>query len=249
MVKRVVLVGATDGIGLALAHEYARRGWWVGLVGRNREKLDRVTSELGEAVPGARLETALADVSDPAANEEAFDEILVRLGQMDLMIYCAGVMPSAGSLEERLAAAGRMLDVNLRGAIDWLERSAEYLSGVGRGRVAAIGSVAGVRGRKGAPVYGATKAGLHEYMEGLRHRLHGTGVGVTTVKPGWVRTRMLSAAAAESVLTVSAERAARIVADRIEAGSEVFFVPARWGLVASILRLLPRFLYKRVAPP
>lgn len=246
--KRVVLVGATDGIGRALAREYLERGWWVGVVGRDAHKLERVVGRLRTEVAGGVVEGAVCDVADPEAVGPAFEAIVQALGQVDLLVYCAGVMPPEHDLRSRLEAVSSILDVNVEGAVRWLELGAEHMRAVGRGRLAAIGSMAGERGRKGAPAYGASKAALHEYLEGLRHRLHGTGIGVSTAKPGWVKTRMLPASSSGSPLAIDAERAARIIADRLARGSESFFVPRWWGLIALGLRLTPRFLYKRIAP-
>ncbi|HEX9886174.1 MAG TPA: SDR family NAD(P)-dependent oxidoreductase [Longimicrobiales bacterium] len=246
--KRVVVVGATSGIGRAVAAEYLRRGWHVGVVGRDRAKVERVVGEL-RAEPGGVVEGAVGDVASPEDVEAAFREILVALGQMDLLVYCAGVNPAEATTHDRIREVGPILDVNVRGCVHWLERGAEYLEPLGRGRLAAVGSMAGVRGRRGHPVYGASKAALHEYLEGLRHRLHGTGVGVTTVVPGWVRTPMLDEATARSPAAIDVERAARIIVRGLERGRDLFHVPGWWALVALGLRGLPRWLYKRIAPP
>lgn len=247
--KHVVLVGATDGIGRALASEYLRRGWRVGVVGRDEEKLDRVLGELRERHAGGRMVGVTCDVATAEDCGAAFDDALLALGQMDLLVYCAGAMLPEDSPAARAEAARVDMAVNVVGAVQWIERAADYFVSLGRGRVAAIGSVAGDRGRKGFPVYGASKAALHQYMEGVRHRLHGSGVGVSTIKPGWVATRMLDPALTDHRLTIGVERAARLVANGLDRGRESFFVPRRWGLVSLVLRSMPRFIYKRMAPP
>jgi decaprenylphospho-beta-D-erythro-pentofuranosid-2-ulose 2-reductase len=249
-VKHVALVGATEGIGRALAAEYLRRGWRVGLVGRDPAKNERVRRELQAAEPLGMVVTAVCDVEDRERIAPAFEEILGALGQIDLFVYCAGAMPPYGeTLEERVASIGLTVEVNVTGALRFLEVAADYLEATGRGRLAAIGSTAGERGRKGHPVYGASKAALHQYLEGLRARLHGTGVGVTTIKPGWVRTRMLPPGPAGSPLAIGPDRAARSIARGLERGRDSFFVPRWWGVLAIGLRLLPRPLFKRFAPP
>lgn len=249
-VKHVVLAGATDGIGRALAAAYLRRGWRVGVLGRDPGKLEDVLTELRTDEPEGVVRGVVCDVRDPEAIRRAFDEILRRLGQMDLLVYCAGAMPPYGEdLEERLAGVRPTMEVNVTGAIDLLERGADYFVSVGEGRLAAIGSVAGERGRKGHPVYGASKAALHQYLEGLRHRLHSHGVGVTTIKPGWVRTRMLDEDVSGSPAAVEPERAAEIIVRGLERGRDAFYVPGWWAGVALVLRLLPRSLFKRFGPP
>jgi NAD(P)-dependent dehydrogenase (short-subunit alcohol dehydrogenase family) len=247
-VKHVLLVGGTDGLGLALAREYLARGARVCLIGRSSSKVERRLEELRHGRSGSRVSGVVCDVTDAASIDAAFAAALRELGQLDLLLYCAGVMRPAGSLRERLEGAAEMLEVNTLGAIRFLERGADHLQTLGRGRVAAIGSIAGVRGRKGNPGYGASKAALHAYLEGLRHRLHGTGVAVSTVKPGFVRTRML-ADAPRFPPALAPEDAARRIVDGLERGRDEFFVPRWWALVAAALRLLPVALHKRLAPP
>lgn len=243
--KGVLLVGATDGIGRALARSYLEEGWRVGVVGRSREKLDRVSEELAEEHPDGWVSPVRCDVTDSAAVPGAFEEALRKLGHLHLMVYCAGLMAGGDSAGERYAATARMLEVNLAGAVHFLELAADYFAAAGRGHLAAIGSVAGDRGRKGNPGYGASKAGLHAYVEGLRHRLHGRGVRVSAVKPGWVNTRML---ARDRAAAIEPEDAARRIRRGLRAGKEVFYVPAWWRVVSLGLRLTPRWLYKRIAP-
>ena len=247
--NNVVLVGATDGIGLALAREYLARGARVAIVGRDPRKLEAVRAELEGSLPGRLLAVVACDVGALARIGPAFDEAVEALGDLDLLIYCAGMLGRAATVDERLELAEAALDVNLLGAIHFLERAAAYLEPLGRGRLAAIGSMAGVRGRKGDPVYGASKAGLHAYLEGLRHRLHGSGVGVTTVKPGFVQTRLLKDQGRRFPPAVTAASAARTIANGLERGRDGFFVPWWWALVAWALRALPTGLYKRVALP
>lgn len=246
--KRAVVVGGTGGIGAALCDELVHGGWWVGVVGRDPERVRRKVSRLRSDGDGGVVAGAVCDVEVEGAVGRAFDELLIALGQIDLLVYCAGTMLPESSTEDRLRALGPVLAVNVDGAVRWMERAADYLVEVGAGRIAGVGSIAGDRGRKGHPVYGASKAALEHYLEGLRHRLHGTGVGVTTIKPGWVRTSMLPEPMHASSLAVSPERAARRIVAGLERGRESFYVPAWWGAVGLGLRLLPRWLYKRIAP-
>ncbi len=242
------MVGATDGLGLALARRYLGAGWRVGVVGRDPDKLARVLAELRAEEPDGVVEGVACDLADRERVVPALDELLVALGQMDLLVYCAGVMPPAAEGVSAGAEVEAMLRVNVLGAVQALEWAAAYFVLAGEGRLAAVGSVAGERGRKGHPAYGASKAALHQYLEGLRHRLHGTGVGVTAIKPGWVRTRMLPEALHGSPASVTPEAAADRVYRGLEQGRDVIWVPRFWGLVAWVLRALPTPLYKRMAP-
>jgi short-subunit dehydrogenase len=247
--KHVVLQGATDGIGLALARAWVARGWRVGLLARNEDKLRGVVEELRQSSPGAVVLGGVCDAADTDRIGGALGDLIYRLGQMDLFVYCAGVAGGGPTLQDRLRAIDPIVDVNIRGAFHALEWAADYFETLRGGRIAAIGSVAGERGRKGNPVYGASKAALHHYLEGLRNRLLAAGVGVSVIKPGWVRTRMLGGSMAESRLVCEVDRAADIIADGLEHGREDFFVPWWWALVSRGLRWTPRPLYKRIAPP
>ena len=246
--KHIALAGATDGIGLALACEYARRGWRVALLGRDPARLAAAVTAARAASPGETVVGVSWDATDPARSGPAFDEAARSLGQIDLLVYVAGILLTGDGAESWGEAAARMIDVNVTGAIRLFEHAAVYMTAVGRGRLAGVGSIAGDRGRKGNPAYGASKAALDTYLEGLRHRLQGTGVGVSTVKPGFVRTRMLQAGAPAFPRAISAEDAARRIARGLDRGRDVFYVPRWWALISWALRLAPRFLYKRVAP-
>ena len=249
--RTVVLCGATDGIGLALARWYASRGWHVGILGRDAAKLARVAGELRAA--GGTVSTALCDVRDPPAAAAGFSAVLGALGGMDLFVYCAGVLHPGDGVSNDAAADRETMDVNATGAVHLLGVAADHCRVARGGHLAAIGSIAGDRGRKGDPAYCASKAALHTCLEGLRNRLHPFGVRVTTVKPGWVRTRMLArregTAGGWPAGSITTEEAARRIARRLERGSEVFYVPAWWGLVAFALRHTPRFVFKRLGPP
>ena len=270
--RHVVLVGATDGMGLALAREYAGRSWRVAVMGRDRDKVQDVVNTLSEEHPGGTVVGGVLDVADAEAVVPALESTLDTLGQMDLLVYCAGVLeetstgrpadtaadtgpgahpvaaPTAPDGSVASNAARSMFAVNTLGAIAVMEWAACYFVQAGQGHVAALGSVAGDRGRKGNPAYGASKAALHQYLEGMRARLHPHGVRVSTVKPGWVRTRMLGDVPGFPP-SISAPRAAELIRRGLDAGRESFYVPAWWEVVTLVLRLMPRFLFKRMAPP
>lgn len=243
MSRRVLLVGATDGIGLALASRYLHEGWDLAVIGRSRAKMDRVTRTLRREYVGATVTGVLCDVTDELRVPDAFDQAVDELGGLDLLVYCAGTRSHGETAEEKYAAAARMLDVNLSGSIQFVELAAEYLSAAGDGHIAAIGSVAGDWPRPRDPSYSASKAGLHAYLEGLRMRLRDSGVRVTTIKPGSVRTRMLSG---NPVGAIDPGDAARRIQRGLSEGRDVLYVPRWWRLVSLGLRLSPRWLLRRL---
>jgi short-subunit dehydrogenase len=247
-VKRVVLVGATDGLGRALAAEYASRGSWVTILGRSREKLGALVAELSARFPAATVRGVVCDLLDEARIEPAFREAISATGHCDLFLYGAGVMNEGDGVTCEPDRDAATMTVNAVAAVRMLGLAANYFRAARRGQIAAISSIAGDRGRKGNPAYNASKAALTTFLEGLRNRLFPFGVKVSTVKPGFVGTRMLEGRKNLFWVVPPAE-AARIVADRLDRGHEVFYVYRRWGLFGLALHHVPRFVFKRVGPP
>ena len=246
--KRVILVGATDGLGKALAEVYASRGFWVTILGRSRPKLDALVADLRGRFPVATVNGVLCDLRDAARLEPAFQEALAVTGHCDLFLYNAGVMHHGDGVTSVAERDAEMMDVNAVAAVRLLGLAANWFRVAGRGQIAGISSIAGDRGRKGNPAYNASKAALTTYLEGLRNRLAPFGVTVSTVKPGYVGTR-LTAGKPGLFWVVSAEDAARIIADRLEKRHEVFYVFRRWALFGLAMRHVPRFVFKRFGPP
>lgn len=245
--NHVLLVGATDGIGLALARLFLERRSKVAIVGREPDKLQAVLEELRPASTPGSLCGIVCDVRDGGRAPDAFEEAIRQMGRLDWMVYCAGVRRTTQDPATVAYAAQETMDVNVVGAVQWCELAADYLTSVEKGAIAALGSVAGERGRKGNPAYNASKAALHIYMEGLRHRLHGTGVRVVTVKLGPVTTRVLGGR--NSRLAIEVNQAARLIARGMDSRTEVFYVPRRWWLATKVLRMMPGFLFNRIGPP
>ena len=167
------------------------------------------------------------------------------LGGLDLVIYAAGVMPHVGEAEYCLEKDRLTVEVNLLGAIAWLNQAAECFVRSQAGTIVGISSVAGDRGRRGNPAYCASKAALDAYLEALRHRLVRSGVTVVTAKPGPVDTRM-SAGVRRRPFLISADRAARQILAAARRGTPVAYVPGLWRPVMCAIRSLPHALFARL---
>lgn len=240
-----LVVGASSGIGEALARRLAADGARVALVARREDELRRTMQEINDA---AGEERAVAVAHDVKAIDEAPDlvqEIAQRLGGLDLAIYAAGAMPAVAIDEFNTAKDREMLDVNLLGAVAWLNPVADRMSRLGRGTIVGIGSVAGDRGRAPNPVYCTSKAGFHAYLEALRNRLAKLGVKVVTIKPGFVDTAMTRGKEGLFWL-ISADRAAEIILKKARRGVVTAYVPARWRLVMTIVRSIPSFIFSKL---
>jgi short-subunit dehydrogenase len=240
-----LVVGASSGIGEALARRLATDGARVALVARREDELRRIMDEINDA---AGAERAIAVAHDVRAADEVPDlaqEIARRLGGLDLVVYAAGAMPAVAVDEYDTAKDREMLEVNLVGAVAWLNPIAERMARLGRGTIVGIGSVAGDRGRAPNPVYCTSKAGFHAYLEALRNRVAKLGVKVVTIKPGFVDTAMTQGK--EGLFwVISADRAAEIILKKARRGVVTAYVPARWRMVMAIVRSIPSFIFSKL---
>jgi NAD(P)-dependent dehydrogenase (short-subunit alcohol dehydrogenase family) len=241
---RTIIVGASSGIGEALAQRLAERGDRLVLVARRGHKLQAICGRL-DAGDGAEAHWLEHDVGRVEDIEGAFERAVELLGGMDLLIYAAGIMPP--DLEGRYDATveAEVVRINAAGAVAWLSLGADHLSRQGHGTLVGIGSIAGDRGRWGFPSYCASKAALHAYLEGLRNRLAGSGVGVLTIKPGPIATPMTegrSGVRGLAPLGPSADAMMRA----IERGRGTVYIPGRWRWVALALHHIPSLLFQRL---
>ena len=243
--EHALVVGGSSGIGEALARRLAADGSRVALVARREDELRRIMDEINDAAGGER---AIAVAHDFRAVEEApelVQEIARRLGGIDLVIFAAGAMPAVAIDEYDTGKDREMLEVNLLGAVAWLNPVAERMARLGRGTIVGIGSVAGDRGRAPNPVYCTSKAGFHAYLEALRNRVAKLGVKVVTIKPGFVDTAMTRGK--EGLFwVISADRAAEIILKKAKSGVVTAYVPARWRLVMTIVRSIPSFIFTKL---
>jgi decaprenylphospho-beta-D-erythro-pentofuranosid-2-ulose 2-reductase len=242
----VLIIGASSGIGRAVAEELARRGHGILVAGRDAAELDAVAHDLilRRNVPAARvLVDALAFDSHAAFVRECRE---ASKESLEGAVVCVGELGSQAAAEKDPAEARRILETNLVGVVSLLDSLAGYFESKKRGFLCALSSVAGERGRRSNYVYGAAKAGLSVYLQGLRSRLHRSGVHVVTIKAGFVDTRMTWGRPG-MFLVASPARAARRIVDAIESGVEVAYVPGFWRPVMALVRALPERLAKRMS--
>jgi short-subunit dehydrogenase len=240
---RVVVTGASSGIGEALARHYAGPHSALGLVARRKEALEALAAGL----PG-RCAIYPLDVCDAQALERAAQDFTQRFGTPDLVIANAGV--SAGTHGDTLSDAAklrRMLEVNVTGLAATLAAFAPAMRAAGRGTLCGIASVSGFRGLGGAGAYCASKAAAITWLESLRVELRGSGVAVVTVCPGYVDTPMTRVNRYRMPFLLPADNAARRIARAIAGGRRLAVIPWQMALVSCVLRALPGWLYDRLA--
>jgi short-subunit dehydrogenase len=241
--QRILIVGASSGIGEALALHLAGAGKTLGLVARRQAALARVADEVTRR--GGKAVVEVSDAADPRAVEASWASLLSQMGGIDAVVYAAGVMPDVAPDEFDTAKDQQVIEINVLGAVAWLNCAARHFAPLGRGVICGIGSVAGDRGRRGAPVYGASKAALHTYLESLRNRLAVRGVRVVTVKPGPVRTPMLGDK--RMPLTVNADVAAAAIARSLSGGPEVVYVHWLWRWIMLAIRSVPSLIFRKLS--
>ncbi|MBI2312863.1 MAG: SDR family oxidoreductase [Betaproteobacteria bacterium] len=240
--ERVVITGASSGIGAALARHYAGRGATLGLVARRRDHLDRLAASLGTAAFAYA-----ADIRDVAALQAAAADFISRFGVPDVVIANAGV--SRGTLTqhaEDLAAFRDVFDINVVGMVNTFQPFLPAMLQARRGTLAGVASVAGIRGLPGAGAYSASKAAAIAYLESLRVELRRSGVKVVTICPGYIDTPMTQANPYSMPFLLSAEEAARRFVRAIDRGASLAVIPWQMALVARTLRLLPNAIYDRL---
>lgn len=245
---KAVLLGATKGMGRALARSMAERGDELFLLGRDPAQLDKSAADLevrsgrGEA---GRPGVAHCDLEDPATFAPALDAAAAHLGRLEAVILTAGLFAPQEELEEDREKARRLLAVDFSHAVLFLEEARERLLAAGGGKLCAFSSVAGERGRKPVVLYGAAKAGLSRYLEGLDHRYRNQGLEVITVKPGFVETSM-TAGMEPPPFAGEPEGVARDVLRALDRGKPELYTPWPWRWVMLVIRHLPRFVMRRV---
>lgn len=239
MTERVFITGASSGIGAALARHYAARGAVLGLVARRRDALTALVSSL----PGEHA-IYVADVADGPALQAAAADFVARFGLPDVVIANAGV--SVGTLTEEaddLPAFERVMRTNVLGMVATFQPFAAPMRARGSGRLVGIASVAGIRGLPGAGAYSASKAAAIAYLESLRVELHGSGVRVVTIAPGYIETPMTAVNRYPMPFMLPVDEAARRFVLAIDAGVTYTVIPWQMGVVAKLLRLLPNWIF------
>lgn len=245
---RAVVTGASSGIGRALAIELAARHPAASLllVARRAALLTELVAELAGRHPALRCTPAAVDLTDRQGLHGHVSDFLAG-GVPDLVIANAGV--SAGTATEESAgreAFRRIIDVNVVGLVDTLGPFVAPMRQAGRGTLVGIASVAGIRGLPGAAAYSASKAAAISYLESLRVELHGSGVRVVTLAPGYIRTPMTDVNPYRMPFLMDAAVFARHAVDAVEAGARFRVIPWQMGLVAKMLRVLPNPVYDRL---
>ena len=241
--RRIVITGASAGIGEALARHYAAADTVIGLVARRQAPMQALAASL----PG-RCEIYALDIADTAALENAARDFCARHGTPDLVIANAGIsVGTHGDDPADIAKLRRLLEVNVTGLAATLAAFAPAMRTERRGVLCGISSVAGFRGIPGAGAYSASKAAAITWLESMRTELAGSGVSVVTICPGYVDTPMTRVNRYRMPFLLPADEAARRIARAIAVRRRLAVIPWQMALASVLLRFAPPWLYDRFA--
>lgn len=240
--RRIVITGASSGLGQALARELAARfpGSTMLLLGRRLPRLH----ELAASLPGITAVCDSVDVTDTTRLTQVCQAFVQAHGAPDLVIASAGI--SAGTLtdeKEDRAVFARILAVNVQGTFDTFAPFLPAMKTAGRGTLVGIASVAGVRGLPGSGAYSASKAAVAVYLESLRLEMRAHGIAVVTISPGFIDTEMTRGNPYHMPFLMPAAEFARRAVDAILARKRRTVIPWQMGWVARLLRILPAASY------
>ncbi len=238
MQKKVIIIGATSGIGRTLAQLYVNDGYLVGISGRRKELLDSFQTEFPAVI------TACFDVTGND-NIKHLQSMITQLGGLDILIYNSGYGEPSKKLMWEIEKQTTLTNVN--GFVEIANFVFNYFVTQGQGQIAGISSIASNRGNSWAPAYSASKAYMSNYLEGLHMKAAKLklDISATDIQPGFVKTKM--AKGNKQFWVSSPGKAALQIYKAIEAKKRRAYITKRWWVVARAMRLLPYWIYKRIA--
>jgi short-subunit dehydrogenase len=242
--KRILIIGATSAIAEHCARIWAAEGDALHLVARNEQHVQTIVADL--KVRGAsKVTTYCTDLNDKDKHEELLNSAYEALGSVDIVLIAHGTLSNQKSCQLSVHETLAEIQTNALSTISLLTLIANRFEAIKSGAICVISSVAGDRGRASNYVYGSAKAMVTTFTSGLRQRLHKSNVSVVTVKPGFVDTPMTSDFK-KGVLWVRPSAVASLIVKGIEGKKAEVYVPAFWGIVMFIVRLVPSVLFKKL---
>ena len=242
--RRILVMGATSAIAEATAREFAALGDAMFLVGRNADRLGAIADDL--RLRGAvQVDTFVMDARELAGYGHLVDEATRRLGGLDTALIAHGTLtdqPAAAASSELMLEEFR---INALSHMVLCTELGNRFEAQGRGCIAVISSVAGDRGRQSNYVYGAAKAAVTAFTSGLRQRLHGNGVHVLTIKPGFVDTPM-TASFRKGALWATPAQVAKTIVRAMQRGTPVLYTPWFWWAIMQIIKNVPETIFRKL---
>lgn len=247
-IDRVVIFGATSAIAQQVARQLARSGSSIYCIGRNAESLSAIIADLQVRGAGNQIiDGEVADLTDCSQHQKLVSNAVKSLGGMDAALIAHGSLPDQHACERDVSLALRAIETNAISAVSLLSVLANSFESQGYGVIAGIGSVAGDRGRQSNYVYGASKAMVAAFMQGMRNRLYKSGVAVVTIKPGFVDTPMTSSFEKGGPLWTTPDKVATGIIDAMIKGKDIAYLPGFWRLIMFVIKHIPESIFKRMS--
>lgn len=238
MTNKAIIIGATSGIGKALASVLLREKYTVGLAGRRVHLLDELKGKFSDRVFLKQI-----DVAEASEALDSLDQLIAEMGGVDLVVVSSGT----GFINKELLwpPEKETIDVNVSGFVAMVNAAMRHFLSKGAGHLAGISSIAAIRGSSVAPAYNASKAFVSNYLEGMRKKAEQSGlpITVTTIEPGYVDTAM--AKGEGKFWVASPHEAAEQIYDAIKRKRKHAYVTKRWILIAWLLKIMPDFLHNK----
>jgi len=237
--KKIIIIGATSGIGKELAKTFSLNNYEVGIAGRRANLLKELASELP-----TKTYTATIDVKKTEYAIQSLEKLIAEMGNVDIIIISAGIghiNPSLDWLQEK-----ETIDTNVLGFTAMAGVAVRYFIKKGSGHIVGISSIASIRGYDKTPAYNASKAFMSNYLEGLTRKIAKEKLRITAtdIQPGFVDTAM--AKGDHLFWVASPKEAAKQIYNAIKQKKEKAYITKRWVIIAWLLRILPRYLYKKL---
>ena len=243
--KVVMITGASSGIGRGIALEIASRGANVGLLARREDLLNEIVREV--SAHNVKAVSATADVRNAEAVRAAADRFRKELGPIDVMIANAGIGTTHHAIKLQPEHAANVIGINVLGAVNSVAAVAPEMVERGQGRLVAISSLAAYRGLAKSAAYCASKAALSAYFESVRIDLRHTGVGVTIIHPGFIKTALTAGRGAKMPYLMELDDAVKKIVSAIEKEKKTYAFPWQLATIVRATMLMPTAMYDWIA--
>ncbi len=242
MEENVLILGAASDMAVAIARKLAQEGYSITLAGRSMERLSAIERDLRVRYK-AMVSSAYFDALDFNSHHAFYDSLPEK---PDIVICVFGLLGEQGEAQTSWKHCQEILHSNFTGAVSILNVVANDFERRKKGMIIGISSVAGERGRQSNYIYGSAKAGFTAYLSGLRNRLYHHGAHVMTVKPGFVKTKMIENITTPAMLTASSKKVAERISRAIVQKENSIYVLSVWALIMLVIKAIPESLFKRL---
>jgi decaprenylphospho-beta-D-erythro-pentofuranosid-2-ulose 2-reductase len=243
--QKILIIGATSAIAEACAKRFAAQGHSLYLLARNNSRLESLAQDL-RVRGAAAVHYAIFEANALETHQALLEQVKAELNGLDRVLIAHGTLSDQQACEQSVELTLQELQTNALSIIALLTLLANHFEQQRHGSIAVIGSVAGDRGRQSNYIYGTAKGALGIFLQGLRNRLHKSGVQVLTIKPGFVDTPM-TAAFPKGPLWATPEKVAQDIDKAIEKKKDVLYTPGFWMLIMQIIKSVPEKIFKRLS--